>query len=273
MDLSNELLNILVGSILGDGSLALYGRSKNAYFREHFSLNQLEYREWKMLKLSTLSLNISTKGNYGTLRSNSSEIYTDLYNLFYKDRVKFISMENIKLLTHPIGLACLYLDDGTLIIDSTIRKNGVRYLFPRINISTFCFSMEENLILINHIKTTFNVEFKLKKMPYGKGYALELNKRDEIQKFILLISPYIIEIPSITYKIDIDKRLITANDKFIHSSICPPHNSTNRYTDKEVNLMIELKNEGKTYKEISQELHRSYDGVVYKLRMLKMSGI
>lgn len=30
--------------------------------------------------------------------------------------------ENIKLLTNPIGLACFYIDDGTLVIDSVTVK-------------------------------------------------------------------------------------------------------------------------------------------------------
>ena len=36
--------NILIGSILGDGNLALYGRSKNAHYREHGAFYQLPPR-------------------------------------------------------------------------------------------------------------------------------------------------------------------------------------------------------------------------------------
>lgn len=35
--------NIIVGSILGDGSLTFTPRSRNAYYGEHFTLKQKEY--------------------------------------------------------------------------------------------------------------------------------------------------------------------------------------------------------------------------------------
>ena len=44
--------NILIGSLLGDGNLALYGRSVNAYYREHGSNKQNLYRKWKSKKLN-----------------------------------------------------------------------------------------------------------------------------------------------------------------------------------------------------------------------------
>lgn len=36
--------NIIVGGILGNGNLVLYGRSKNAHYGEHGYNNQLNYR-------------------------------------------------------------------------------------------------------------------------------------------------------------------------------------------------------------------------------------
>jgi len=64
--------NIIVGSILGDGSLALYGRSKNAYFREHGSEKQKEYRQWKCNQLSSLNFKLDDSGK---LHSPSHPIY------------------------------------------------------------------------------------------------------------------------------------------------------------------------------------------------------
>jgi hypothetical protein len=52
--------NIIIGSLLGDGSLALYGRSKNAYYREHGCTRQVPYRQWKADKLKNLDFKLLT---------------------------------------------------------------------------------------------------------------------------------------------------------------------------------------------------------------------
>jgi len=198
--------NIIIGSLLGDGNLALYGRSKNAYYREHGCLKQIPYRLWKAEKLKNLDFKMFTDCKNPQLRSPSSKIYTDLYNLFYKNREKTITPENILLLDHPIGLACLYMDDDSLVIDSSKRKNGSIYIFPRIYIYTLNFSKDENIILQNHISKIFNIHTKLKERKDGKRFLLEINKRNEIIKFINTISPFIEEIPCMHYKIKIKKR-------------------------------------------------------------------
>lgn len=105
--MTDEERNIIIGSLLGDGSLALYGRSKNAHYREHGCDKQLPYRAWKQNKLSHLEFKLS---NSGKLSSPSNDIYTKIYELFYIDRVKTISKNNISLLDKPIGLACLYME-------------------------------------------------------------------------------------------------------------------------------------------------------------------
>ncbi|MDF2877499.1 MAG: endonuclease family [Clostridia bacterium] len=98
------------------------------------------------------------------MRSPSNKLYTNLYNIFYINGEKSITNENLLLLDHPIGLAYLYMNDGSLVIDSSKRKNGSIYIFPRISIYTLNFSEDENILLRNHIKKTFNIDTKLKKM-------------------------------------------------------------------------------------------------------------
>ena len=167
--MSIEQKNIIIGSLLGDGSLALYGRSKNAHYREHGCEKQLGYRKWKQEKLVNLDFKIDKSGN---LHSPSHPIYSDLYNIMYNSSgEKILTPEVLALLTHPIGLACLYMDDGSLVIDSSQNKT-TKYLFPRISIYTLCFSKSENEVLINHIKNYFNIQFKLKKHHDGKNYII-----------------------------------------------------------------------------------------------------
>jgi len=274
-EMNNLERNIIVGSLLGDGSLALYGRSKNAYYREHSCNKQAPYRQWKADKLKKLNFKINYESSAISLRSPSNIIYTDLYNKFYKENIKVITKDNIKLLNHPIGLACLYMDDGTLVIDTAKRTNGNIYIFPRIAIYSLCFTKEENQLLIKHISHTFNIEFKLKYRKDGKNYVLELNKRNHVIKFLDLIKPYINEIPCMKYKLDIEKRL---EEKFIELSSTYPQKQIiisslqiidDKYSKEDEELIIKLRSSNTTYREISEILGRSYYGVVDKVRRMR----
>ncbi|AHM55624.1 LAGLIDADG DNA endonuclease [Peptoclostridium acidaminophilum DSM 3953] len=267
--------NIIVGSLLGDGSLALYGRSKNAHYREHGGDSQIEYRKWKATKLANLGFKFSTGGKYGKLSSPSSEIFTELYKLYYQDRIKTITHENIKLLDHPIGLACLYMDDGSLVINSsTSRKNGI-YIFPQVLIYSLCFSKEENIILCDHIKSTFDIEFSLKNRPDGKNFILQISKRNELMRFITLVKPYVDEIDCMKYKVDVKERLIINQDRL--EGKYPNKNITvasfdiedNSYSKNDELTIQRMKKEKFTDKEIAAMLNRPYWGIVDKIRRMR----
>ncbi|PRR79625.1 endonuclease [Clostridium luticellarii] len=269
--------NIIIGSLIGDGSLALYGRSINAYYREHGCAKQIPYREWKAKKLKNLNFKLLTNCKNPQLRSPSSKTYTELYNMFYRGGEKIITLENILLLDHPIGLACLYMDDGSLVIDSSKRKNGSIYIFPRISIYTLNFSKDENIILQNHIKKTFNINTKLKERKDGKHFLLEINKRNDIVKFIKTISPFVEEIPCMHYKIKLkerfeDKRLKLINEGYKNINKWCENITENKYSKEEENFIIKSKQAGASSKKIADFLGRSYWGILDKLKRLKLQG-
>ncbi len=266
--------NILVGSILGDGSLAFSPRSRNAYYREHFSIKQKEYRIWKMNTIHSLKFRIENECH---LKSPSHPIFTELHQQYFVNGIKMITKENIKLLNHPIGLACLYMDDGTLVIDTSSSTKKI-YLFPRITIYSLSFSKEENEILIEHIKNDFGINFKLKLRPDGSKYCIELSKRNEIMRFIQLVEPFINNIPSMKYKIDIQNRLDIKKNELIHANenkeiiISPLEIKDVDYSAEEENFIIKMKLSGHKDKDISNLLVRSYWGVVDKIRRLRKEG-
>ncbi|MBV4450433.1 hypothetical protein KM792_12320 [Clostridium tyrobutyricum] len=276
-NMTNIEKNIIIGSLLGDGSLALYGRSKNAYYREHGCTKQVPYRKWKAERLKNLDFKLLTTCKNPQLRSPSNKIYTELYNLFYKNREKIITPENIILLNHPIGLACLYMDDGSLVIDSSKRKNGSIYIFPRISIYTLNFSKYENIILQNHISKAFNVNTKLKERKDGKHFLLEINKRNDIVKFINTVSPFIEEVPCMHYKIKLkerfeNKRLELTDKGYKNINSWSENITENNYSKDEENFIIKSKQIGNTDKEIAAILNRSYWGIVDKVRRLKVQN-
>ena len=208
-------LNIIIRSLLGDSSLALYGRSKNAYYREHGCYKQIPYSAWKYKKLQNLDFTINTNCKYAKLSSHSNSFFTDLYNKFYINKIKTITKDNIQLLTHPIGLATFYMDYGSLVIDSVKRKNHDIYIFPRISLYTLSFSQEENIIIKNHLEKTFGVKAKLKYRKDGKKAILEINKKEAIIKFINVVKPYVSEISCMMYKIDLQGRFEEKKSKLI----------------------------------------------------------
>lgn len=271
--LSQIQKNIIIGSILGDGSIALYGRSRNAYYREHGCDKQRGYRAWKRERLASLDFEMD---NSGKLHSPSHPIYTDLYGKFYNNMgEKYLCMDNISLLDHPIGLACLYMDDGSLVIDSSYGIHK-KYIFPRISIYTLCFSLEENELLSQHIERTFNIKFKLKKRQDGKNYLLELNRRNSVLTFLEIVQPYVSEIPCMSYKIDLDERMRIAEwhlskpDKQIMIRSRPIANPN--YSLEDEMMIISLDKQGKTDKEIAMTLNHSYWGVVDKIRRMRETG-
>jgi hypothetical protein len=178
--------NIIIGSLLGDGSLACYGRSKESHYREHGCKFQSNYRAWKVEMLVSLGFKFFANYKNPTIKSPSNPLFSSYHNLFYSENQKQITQEILNRFNHPLGLLCLYLDDGTLVIDRYVRKNYI-HLFPRITLYTQSFTEEENKLLLKHLKTVFDVQFIMKQRKDGKGFVLQCNYRDEIIKFLKII--------------------------------------------------------------------------------------
>lgn len=278
LELNQLEKNIIIGSLLGDGSLALYGRSKNAHYREHGGDSQSEYRKWKAEKLKHVGFKFNDKCKYGKLSSFSHPVYTELYNLFYINNIKTITQNHISLLDHPIGLACLYMDDGSLTINVSAKNNGYVYISPQITLYTLNFSMQENLILRDHILNIFGISFNLSKRPDGKNYILKINKMNDIMRFINLVSTYVREVKCMKYKIDIENRLIEKKKEILETGLCrtirtsPLEVIDNCYSKDDEITIIRMKKEGFKDKDIANKINRSYWGTVDKIRRLRQEG-
>jgi len=207
--------NIIIGSLLGDGSLARYGRSKESHYREHGCIAQSDYRKWKATMLSTLHFKYHEKLNTAGIKSISNTLFSTYHQLFYETGRKRISPEILKRLTHPLGLLCLYLDDGSLVIDRYIRNNTI-HLFPRITIYSQSFTEQENLLLRDHIYIQFNVSFILKKRNDGHGVVLQCNYRDDIIHFLDLFKPYTSDksLHCLSYKLDLNYAMMLQHEKY-----------------------------------------------------------
>ncbi|WP_156505897.1 hypothetical protein [Bacillus sp. SJS] len=96
--------NVLLASILGDGEITkLYKNSRriNRSYREHFSIEQEEYRLWKCMVLPGL-LYKRPKGNY--IVSKSLELFNHLNAHFYPENTEKKSTHSTVPLHHPSNI-------------------------------------------------------------------------------------------------------------------------------------------------------------------------
>lgn len=190
---------LIVGSLLGDGTMYIGRRHRNANFKVEQGLQQKEYVDWKYRILENWvftepKLSYRYKENREKypkswwFRTVRHPLLTEIHDKFYqgesyKDRTKIIPKDLVKVLT-PFTFAVWIMDDGS-------------YSKKKIDISTYSFSLPE----INFLQKLLRDAFRLEARYYrdrDKGYRMYFRK-DETDKLIDVISPFII--PSMRYKI------------------------------------------------------------------------
>jgi len=197
--LNSRQRQLIIGSLLGDGTMRLGKGARNVSFKIEHGLAQKEYVKWKYQILkqfiftkSKVSYRYTKKRVkyqkswwFRTIRHPS---LTQLYKRFYKGNGyrngrKIIPKDIQKDIT-PFLLAVWIMDDGS-------------YSRHRIDISTYSFSLSEIHILQKCFRVKFNIIAKYYS-DRDKGYRIYFNQ-GETKKLIRIIRPYII--PSMMYKI------------------------------------------------------------------------
>ena len=197
--LNSKQRALIIGSLLGDGTMRLGKGAQNVNFKVEHGLMQKEYVEWKYQILKPL---VFTEPKVSYRYTENGEKYakswwfrtirhpflTEIYDRFYKGNGfrtgKKIIPPEIKSELNPLSLAVWIMDDGC-------------YSQNKIDISTYSFSLLE----INTLQTIFNDIFSIKARYHRDrdiGYRMYFNQ-EETKKLIKIIYPYII--PSMMYKI------------------------------------------------------------------------
>jgi hypothetical protein len=199
LKLNSKQRELIIGSLLGDGTMRLGKNAQNVNFKVEHGLAQKEYVVWKYQILKQfvftepkISYRYDEEGNryekswwFRTIRH---PFFTKIYREFYRGNGyrngRKVIPKGLKNEFTSLVLAVWIMDDGSF------SRN-------KIDISTYSFSLKEINILQRHFKDIFNI-----KMNYyrdrDKGYRMYCNQ-EETQKLIKIISPYII--PSMMYKI------------------------------------------------------------------------
>lgn len=192
--LSKRCKEVILGSLLGDGSLKIHPQYKNARFSFRHSIHQKEYFFWKLEQLKEISgekcwwIQKDDKGFGGEkirYQSLALEPLTEIYRLTNESNRLRIRRKWLNMLS-PLSLAVWWLDDGSLISNS---RRGVLCTDP--------FSYEEQKILARYllkvwgVKTTIGKIVRKWKGKQIEYYRLWIRSSEELQKLLRIILPHI----------------------------------------------------------------------------------
>lgn len=181
--------SILVGSLLGDGTLRKAQGKKNALFEVNHAYKSKVYVDWKYENLKEFVLTPPKKRtNNGTriayrFTTRSLQIFTDFHNQFYCNNHKIIPFS---LIVDELALAVWFMDDGSK------SRNAVYF-------NTQQFSQEEQKFLLNMLRDRFGIYGSLNKDKIYFRIRIAVNS---MIRFKILIKPYLL--PIFKYKLDDD---------------------------------------------------------------------
>lgn len=199
--LTKEQKSLLVAMLIGDGTI-----STNYVFKMCHDGTQEEFLNWKInllnqfqLKNNGLKTYISTKGyNVGKriVYSQLSVIPTikALRRSIYTPK-KTINRKLLNWLT-PLGLAIWYMDDGFINVNTSKQRHSIQH---SIRISTCLTSKKELKIIIDYFKEVWHINFR--KYNDNNHLSISTCTENDTKKFVSIIKPYILQVPSLLYKI------------------------------------------------------------------------
>lgn len=150
MELTKRQHSIIVGSILGDGYLDRRGEVTSLQLKQ--SQEKKEYVFWLYDELKNLCKSgprQRTDNNQWRVSTRYFSGLTLLKKQFYQG-TKIVPKNINTLLQDPLSLAIWFMDDGTL--DWRVKDH---YAY---RLTTNCFSIEDNELLVATLKKNFNVD-------------------------------------------------------------------------------------------------------------------
>ena len=189
--LSEEQHNVIVGMLLGDGSLR--NRGKNTLFRVEHSERQRDYLFWVYNMFSEFTLSkpqrfVHKNHKYASysFATFAHPIFNYYYDLFYKDGRKQVNEIILNQIT-PQGLAMWISDDGSYC-------NSIKDMI----LCTNSFSLEEHKLMQKYFLEKWGLRCSIR-FRDGKYYYLTFYKKDT-DRLIGLIKDHIL-VESMRYKV------------------------------------------------------------------------
>lgn len=191
--LSDRCKEVILGSLLGDGSLKIHKPYRNARFSFRHSIHQKDYFSWKVDQLKEISAESDVwrqkpdgfGGEKLRYQSAALESLTEFYRLTNKNNRLAIRRKWLNMLT-PLSLAIWWLDDGSIIGNG---RRGVLCTDP--------FSYENQRLLARYLKVAWGVEVHIapiSRLHDGKQkqyYRLWFRSSEQLIKFFKIILPWV----------------------------------------------------------------------------------
>lgn len=183
---------VIIGNILGDGSLEWNWSKTNFRLKIEHSEKQKDYLFWKYRILKDLVLTppkFRSINKSFSFRTISHPEITELEKIFCRNDRKIIPESITEFIKNPIVLAVWFMDDGNII-----KRNGKVYGY---HLNTQSFTRKENAMLINALKQVYGVESLLEN---NHGYyRIRIMQKNSREKFRRIIKHHIID--DMQYKI------------------------------------------------------------------------
>ena len=193
--LSNQARAIILGSILGDGSLKIQNEYANANLQIRHSETQKDYLLWKANALKEIagdtSVSVQKPDGYSTkpkwrFMSKRTPALTELHHLTYKHNAVRIRRTWLNQM-NSLSLAVWWCDDGSLI--SYGGRKGV-----------FCtdgFDEASVKILARYLKVVWDIRAIV--APVGRKrdgkqdqyWRLWIRSQEELKKFLRIVLPHV----------------------------------------------------------------------------------
>lgn len=203
--ITKESRNLLIGMLLGDGTI-----SNNYVFKIAHAESQKDYLEWKIKQLNNYGIrNNGMKSYIKTVGYNTGVpvYYTQLNIIPFIKVLRRICYKNKKIIGNrkllnrlsAREIAIWYMDDGHI----NIRKSSGRPCGFYVKIST-CEPREEVQTIINYFKEVWDINFYMFHEGHKEdSYSLCCGTKEGL-KFIELVKPYVLQVPSMIHKITYD---------------------------------------------------------------------
>lgn len=198
MKLYSENKGIIVGLLLSDGWLGFSNqRSKNARLGFKQSSENFNYVWYVFTQLAHYCngypYSVSGVRNHNKyfavcLQTRSLSCLTELYTLFYPNKIKIIPNNIYDLLT-PIALANWIMGDGSS------RTTG-------LVLCTDSYTTQEVVLLMNVLKIKYNLNCTLRY--HKQGHPRIYIRKQSIDTLRTIVTPYII--PSMMYKLQNEEK-------------------------------------------------------------------
>lgn len=205
---NNELRGFVTGLVLGDGTIDK-GTNRRAFrfvtINEEFAyyirgafIDNTSFKV-KVLQVSrTVDKNGVNHKEHCRLSTNAQPYFAKMYHIFYDDyRRRVITKKALKWLT-PAGLANWYMSDGYIV---HVGKTKGVIKDRRVEIALDRYREEDVDRVIKYFSDTYGYRCSKVKRKSGM-YRIRFSLKDA-QHFFLLIAPYVLKVPGMSYKIDL----------------------------------------------------------------------